>query len=66
MPTSNSAEHPPRRRAAVGVAEHVNTAVLVTVGPGGELLDRRCIDRTDPACRRTLITTKGPGPSAVI
>ncbi|MBM3771458.1 MAG: hypothetical protein FJW27_09300 [Acidimicrobiia bacterium] len=49
MPTSNSAEHPPRRRAAVGVAEHVNTAVLVTVGPGGELLDRRCIDRTDPS-----------------
>ena len=33
--------------AAVGVAEHGNSAVLVTVGPGGELLDRRRIDLTD-------------------
>jgi hypothetical protein len=32
--------------AAVGVAEHGNSAVLVTVGPGGELLDRRRIDLT--------------------
>jgi hypothetical protein len=30
--------------AAVGVTEHGNSAVLVTVGPGGELLDRRRID----------------------
>ena len=36
-----------RRSAAVGVAEHGNSAVLVTVAPGGELLDRRRIDLTD-------------------
>ena len=35
------------RAATVGVAEHGNTAVLVTIGPGGELLDRRRIDLTD-------------------
>ena len=34
-------------RATVGVAEHGNSAVLVTVAPGGELLDRRRIDLTD-------------------
>ena len=33
-------------RAVVGVAEHGNSAVLVTVEPGGELLDRRRIDLT--------------------
>jgi hypothetical protein len=33
--------------ATVGVAEHSNTALLVTVAPGGELLDRRRIDLTD-------------------
>jgi hypothetical protein len=38
-----------QRAAAVGVAEHSNSAVLVTVGPGGELLDRRRIDLTDRA-----------------
>ena len=32
--------------AAVGVAEHGNSAVLVTVAPRGELLDRRRIDLT--------------------
>jgi len=32
--------------AAVGVAEHGNSAVLVTVAPGGEFLDRRRIDLT--------------------
>jgi hypothetical protein len=39
-----------RRRqqvAAVGVAEHANSAVLVTIASGGELLDRRRIDLTD-------------------
>jgi hypothetical protein len=30
-----------QRAAAVGVAEHGNSAVLVTVAPDGELLDRR-------------------------
>jgi hypothetical protein len=34
------------RAATVGVAEHGNSAVLVTVSPGGELLDRRRIDLT--------------------
>ena len=33
-----------QRGAAVGVAEHANSAVLVTVGPGGKLLDRRSIE----------------------
>ena len=32
--------------AAVGVAENGNSAVLVTVAPGGKLLDRRRIDLT--------------------
>ncbi len=33
--------------AVVGVAEHGNSAVLVTITPDGELLDRRRIDLTD-------------------
>jgi hypothetical protein len=32
--------------ATVGVAEHGNSAVLITVAPSGELLDRRRIDFT--------------------
>jgi hypothetical protein len=36
-----------KQGAAVGVAEHGNSAVLVTVAPGGELLDRRRIDLTE-------------------
>jgi hypothetical protein len=36
-----------QRSATIGVAEHGNSAVLVTVAPGGELLDRRRIDLTD-------------------
>jgi hypothetical protein len=36
-----------QRAATVGVAEHSNSAVLITVAPGGELLDRRRIDLTD-------------------
>ncbi|HVY82994.1 MAG TPA: hypothetical protein VG994_18565 [Steroidobacteraceae bacterium] len=32
--------------ASVGVAEHGNSAVLVTLGPDGDLLDRRRIDLT--------------------
>ena len=32
--------------AIVGVAEHGNSAVLITLGPSGELLDRRRIDLT--------------------
>jgi hypothetical protein len=35
------------RGAVVGVAENGNTAVLVTVAPGGELLDRRQVDLTE-------------------
>lgn len=35
------------RVATVGVAEHANSAIAVTVGPDGELLDRRHIDLTD-------------------
>jgi hypothetical protein len=33
-------------RAVVGVAEHGNSAVLITLAPGSELLDRRRIDLT--------------------
>jgi hypothetical protein len=36
------------RVAAVGVAEHGNSAVLATVAPDGKLLDRRRIDLTGP------------------
>ena len=36
-----------QRSATVGVAEHGNTAVLVTIAPGGALLDRRHIELTD-------------------
>jgi hypothetical protein len=36
-----------QQAATVGVAEHGNSAVLITVAPGGELLDRRRIDLTD-------------------
>ena len=32
--------------AAVGVAEHGNSAVLITLAPGGELVDRRRVDLT--------------------
>jgi len=35
-----------KENAAVGVAEHGNSAVLVTIGSDGELLDRRSIDLT--------------------
>jgi hypothetical protein len=35
-----------QQAATVGVAEHGNSAVLVTVAPGGGLLDRRRIDLT--------------------
>jgi hypothetical protein len=34
------------RLAAVGVAESGNSAVLVTLAPGGELLDRRSVELT--------------------
>jgi hypothetical protein len=34
------------RTASVGVAEHGNSALLVTVAPGGEFIDRRRIDLT--------------------
>jgi hypothetical protein len=37
---------PTQRTATVGVAEHGNSALLVTVAAGGELLDRRRIDLT--------------------
>lgn len=36
-----------KRTAAVGVVEHGSTAVLVTVAPGGKLLDRRRIELID-------------------
>lgn len=34
--------------ATVGVVENGNSAVLVTVAPGGKILDRRSIDLTEP------------------
>jgi hypothetical protein len=36
-----------QRAATVGVVEHSNAAVLITVAPGGECLDRRRIDLTE-------------------
>jgi hypothetical protein len=36
-----------KEAASVGVAEHGNSAVLVTLGPDGQLLDRRRIDLTE-------------------
>jgi hypothetical protein len=39
---------PRLQSATVGVAEHGNSAELVTVAHGGELLDRRRIDLTEP------------------
>jgi hypothetical protein len=36
----------PPAAATIGVAEHGNSAVLVTLAPGGDLLDRRRIDLT--------------------
>lgn len=35
-----------RRAATVGVAEHGNSAILVTIAPDGQFLDRRTIDLT--------------------
>ena len=40
------AKAPVPQTATVGVAEHGNSAVLVTLTPSGELLDRRRIDLT--------------------
>ena len=37
-----------QRAASVGVVENANSAVLVTVAPGGEVLDRRRIELTGP------------------
>jgi hypothetical protein len=53
-----------RRSASAGVTEHGNSAVLVTVGPGGELFDRRRIDLTGPELPTHPITTKARGRSA--
>jgi hypothetical protein len=39
---------PKQPAASVGVAENGNSAVLVTLTPGGELLDRRSIDLPEP------------------
>jgi hypothetical protein len=36
-----------QRAATVGVAEHGNSAILVTVAQGGEVLDRRRVDLTE-------------------
>ncbi len=41
------AEERLHRTASVGVTEHGNSALLVTVASNGELVDRRCIDLTD-------------------
>lgn len=39
-------EDAPAKSATVGVAEHANSAVLVTIASGGSLVDRRRIDLT--------------------
>src|SRR5256714_11475577 len=43
----NVARRQTQRAATVGVAEHGNSAVLVTVAAGAELLDRRRIELID-------------------
>jgi hypothetical protein len=35
-----------QNKGVIGVAEHGNSAILVTLAPGGELLDRRRVDLT--------------------
>src|SRR5688500_18032881 len=46
-PVTSVASVQRQQAAAVGVAEHGNSAVLVTLAPGGSLLDRRRVDRTE-------------------
>ena len=46
MPRSDKSGSSGNGQAVVGVAENGNSAVLVTVSAGGELLDRRSIDLT--------------------
>ena len=48
--------------ACIGVAEHGNSAELVTIAADGSLLDRRRIDLTLRPARRILIITKVRGP----
>jgi hypothetical protein len=45
---TNEKAQRPQRAATVGVVENSNTAVLVTVTPDGQLLDRRKIELTEP------------------
>ena len=40
------AKSPAQRSAILGVAEHGNSAVLVTLASDGEFLDRRRVDLT--------------------
>src|SRR4029453_13682343 len=44
---TDSRQRRPERAAGVGVAETASSPILVTVGPGGELLDRRRIELID-------------------
>lgn len=44
--TPRAAKAQSQRSATVGAAEHGNSAVLITLGPGCELLDRRHVDLT--------------------
>jgi hypothetical protein len=46
MPGVEGAKRQMRQAATVGVVEHGNSAVLVTLAPDGQLLDRRRIDLT--------------------
>ena len=41
------AQGPAAQGATIGVTEHGNSAVFVTLAPGGKLLDRRRVDLTD-------------------
>ena len=54
-----------QRAAAVGVAEHGNSAVLVTVLPGGDSSIAGVSTSPVAACRRTRIITKARGRWAV-
>jgi hypothetical protein len=48
VPEHGSEMRQTQRAAVVGVTEHGNSAVLVTIGAGFELLDRRRVDLTEP------------------
>jgi hypothetical protein len=54
-----------QRNAAVGVVNHGSRAVLVTLAPDGEFLDRRSVELVKRASPRIRTIMRGSGPWAV-